>query len=121
MNKYNWIFVALFFLPSLVSANQWVYGKVQRLEEYGAYGGSAYQVLITLIDIQWVGAGAGAANCGGRFSVQTGQQGVTSEIKNRIFSMMLTANTTNGKVGLFVDENSGPNCLVQVGRIGSGF
>jgi len=121
MNKYIAGLVVILLMPSYVSANQWVYGSVQTIEEYGAYGGGYYQVLIQLVNREWVGGGAGPTNCGGRFSVQVGQQGVTEEIKNRIFSMMLTAYTASKKVGLFVDENSGPNCLVQIGRIGDGF
>jgi len=105
----------------MAQANQWVFGQVQMLEDYGSYSNGFYEVLIKLKDQRWSGTGDGGANCTERFRVKIGEQGITENEKDRIFSLMLSAYMGGKNVGLFVDTTSGPNCLVQIGRIGDGF
>ena len=98
-----------------VNANTWVTGKVTAVEDYGSWGNGEYQVLISLSDQYWGGHEA-EAECTGRFSVNTFYQGVTTEIQNRIFSMMMAALMADKTVGLYVDV-AGPYCKVQIGKI----
>lgn len=102
-----------------VYANQWVYGDVSMVEEYGSY--EDYQILITLVNQEWIGTKGGESACTGRFSVEVGQEGVTDKIQDRIFSLMLSAYMGGKKAGLFVNPETGPYCKVQIGRIGDGF
>lgn len=104
-----------------VAGDQWVHGKVQILEEFGSYSSGAFQVLITLKEKEWVGAGNGATNCTLRFKLRLDDEGVTEEKKGRIFNMMLSAYMADKKVGLFVNTTGGSSCSVQIGKIGDGF
>ena len=67
-----------------VRANDWVYGTVKWIEDYGSYccaaDGHQYQVMVSLTNKTWAN-GADAAICTERFRVVTGLQGVTEEIK----------------------------------------
>lgn len=108
----------LFFLPPVAQANQWVYGQVERVDDYGSYNNGFYEVLIKLKNQEWRGVGDGATNCTERFRVKIGEQGITDKGKDRLFSLMLTAYMGGKQVGLFVDPTSGPYCLVQIGSIG---
>ena len=45
--------IILSVFPLTSFAKEWVYGKVDKLEEYGGYDISKYQVLITLRDQEW--------------------------------------------------------------------
>jgi len=115
------MFAFCLMLSSTASANQWVYGKVKMLEDYGAFQNSKFEVLITLKEKRWIGDKEGKTNCTHRFKIKVGQQGITEDSKNRMFSMMLSAYIADKNVGLYVDENSGPYCSVEIGRIGDGF
>lgn len=112
------ILLGLFVVSTYSFANEWVYGNVSKVEDYGSYGN--YEVLITLQNQQWRGNEDGAMECTNRFSVQVGAQGVTEQFKDRAFAMMLAANMSGKKVGLFVNTG-GPYCKVQMVRIGDDF
>ncbi len=117
--KYALFILGFLYLSSASAANQWVYGKVDVLEDYGSYSSGSFQVLITLVEKQW-GSGSpqdGEANCTQRFRVMAGEEGVDENIKNRIFSMMLSAHMGDKNVGLYVNTSTGPRCKVQIGRI----
>lgn len=108
-----------------VAGHQWVWGQVQWVEDFGGYQGGLYGVRIRLKDQVWNitqgQAQDGEQNCTSEFRVRVGVQGVTEEIKMRIFSLMLTGYSMGSKVGLFVDTSTGPYCEVQIGRMGEGF
>ena len=114
----NLITFIILLSPFLASSNEWVTGKVKVLEDYGSYGNSEYQVLITLSDQVWGGSGKKSTICTDRFRLATGKQGVTEEIKSRIYSMMLAAHMADKTIGLYIDEANGPICNIQIGRIG---
>lgn len=118
--KYLITFLVLFTISSFASANQWVSGKVNRLEEYGSFGGGNYQVLISLDEQLWDSSGTeGPTNCTISFSVTIGAQGVDEEIKDRIFSLALSAYMADKRLSLYVNTSTGPYCKVQIGSIGS--
>ncbi|TVZ37410.1 hypothetical protein P886_1751 [Alteromonadaceae bacterium 2753L.S.0a.02] len=116
-------FIIAILFPLTSYANQWVFGKVQIVEEYGQYGANQYQVLLTLTDQIWTSGSSsnGATNCTDRFRIMTGEEGVTEEIKNRMYTMMLAAYMSNKKIGLYMNTEKGPGCTVQVTRVGDGF
>lgn len=120
MNKLIMILVMTVF-PLVSQANQWVFGEVESLDDYGSYGNGIYQVLIGLKNMQWGAGGDGVTNCTKRFRVKLGEQGITENEKGRIFSLMLSAYMAGKTVGLYVDPASGPYCLVQIGRLGNAF
>jgi len=109
------------FMITPVFSMEWVFGRVSKVEDYGSYDNGNFQVLITLQNKSWPNNGTGATNCTHRFRVKTGVHGVTEKIKDRIFTLMLSAHLTERRAGLYIDPNSGPYCTVQIGRIGDDF
>lgn len=100
-------------------ANDWVYGNVSIVEDYGNYGSGAgeYQVLITLSSKYWT-VPADASVCTERFRVVVGVEGVTEDFKKRIFAMMVAARLSGERVRLFYNKNTGPYCAVQIASMG---
>jgi hypothetical protein len=74
-------------------ANQWVSGKVWVLSDSGSYGGGAYGILVTLSDRVWAHGDTsnGPTNCTERFRIVNELQGVDENIKNRLWSLLLSA------------------------------
>jgi len=111
----------LFFLlliPTFCFAqNAWVYGEVDLLEEYGSVQNGAYEVLISLSNKSW--PNGGLSECVGQFRLKNGVQGVTEEIKQRIFSIALSANMASKPIGLFVNSPGGAVCNIQAARVGN--
>jgi len=105
------------FSASLL-AEQWVTGDVAKIQEYGAYSGGQYEILIKLNNQNWFGSGDGAEVCTERFRIKEGELGVTSDIKNRMFSMLLANHMASKSISLFVKTESGPFCNVSVVGIG---
>jgi hypothetical protein len=104
---------------SAAPANDWVYGTVQIVDEYSSYGTGAgeYQVMVTLANKVWT-VPAHASICTDRFRIVIGLEGMTEEVKKRMFAMLLTAYTTGSKVRLFYNPATGPYCAVQLASIG---
>lgn len=123
MKKYiGIVLVSLLFVVIFVPttyANQWVAGNVRSISDYGSYGNEGYQILITLTNQTWHNGDTsdGEANCIGNFRLMNGKEGVTEEIKNRIFTLMLSAYLAGKKVNLYVNTTTGPGCIVQIGKI----
>jgi len=115
--------VVMLLSMSSVHANTWVYGKVVTLEDYGSYGNGYYQVLVTLKEERWPGSNESNASqvCTGRFRVVVGEQGITENEKDRIFSMLLSAYMADKSVGLYVNYDAGSYCAVQIAKIGDNF
>jgi len=111
---------SLFVLLSTTSsaAMQWVTGGVEAIEDYAGYTNGTYGILIKLDNKEWIGSGNGATSCTKQFRLKEGKLGMTEESKNRIFSLVLSAHMASKKVGLYVDDQTGPFCFVQIGRIG---
>jgi hypothetical protein len=101
------------------AANDWVYGNVQLIDDYSNYAGcnGNCEVLITLSNKVWT-VPAHASSCTERFRIVVGLEGMTEEVKKRLFAMMLAAYTTGAKVRLFYNPATGPFCAVQLGSIG---
>lgn len=120
----NAFFAALAILmPLPANAQQWVNGYVQMVEDYGGFQSGAQGILVTLTDMAWgaapSGETSGATNCWQRFHINAGIQGVNENMKDRMFSMLITATTTKRRVGLFVYPATGPYCEVQIVSYGT--
>ena len=100
-------------------ANDWVYGNVEFVDEYSSYGTGAgeYQVMVSLKNKVWT-VPAHASLCTERFRIVLGMEGMTEPVKNRLFSMLLTAYVTGARVRLFYNVTTAPHCAVQLGSIG---
>ena len=109
---------SLSFFSVSVLAEQWVTGEIAKIQEYGAYSGGQYEILIKLNNQNWFGSGDGAEVCTERFRIKEGELGVTSDIKNRMFSMLLANHMASKSISLFVKTESGPFCNVSVVGIG---
>lgn len=105
-----------FWTPSAYAAD-WVSGKVSVLSDYTAYS-AWYGALVTLVDQSWVsGAGGGGpANCTQRFRIVIPDENV----KNRLYSTLLSAKLSQQKVWLNVDTVAGQSgyCTIQIVAIG---
>ncbi len=118
--------IALLFLLSIhanaeQSRYEWVLGEIKTLIDYRAYSNKPQEILITLENLQWEQgeSGPGATQCGKNFRIKAGALGVTSAVKAKIYSTMLSAQMASKKVSLYVDNTSNSDCLVQVGKAGS--
>lgn len=100
-------------------ANDWVYGNVAIVEDYSSYGtGSGeYQILVSLTNKTWSNP-AHASVCTERFRIVNGIEGMTEDVKKRLFAMLLTAYVTGARVRLFYNSAHAPYCAVQLGSIG---
>jgi hypothetical protein len=106
---------ALLVLSWKADANEWVYGDVTIVEDYSNYGD--YQVLVTLTNKVFTVA-SHASVCTDRFRAVVGLEGMTEEVKKRVFAMMLTAYVTKTRVRLFYSTTGAPNCTIQIASIG---
>lgn len=108
------------FLGSPARANQWVTGYVSVLEDYGSYDNGAFGVLVTLTDKVWAnpsgGSPNGATTCANSFAIVVGKAGVDENIKNRMFSILLSAGTARKKVKLWLDTSES-YCKVAIASI----
>ena len=107
-------------LSSTTMANDWVYGTVTSLEDYGTFtvDSNPFEVLVGLDATAWV-IPADAATCNQRFRIVTGLQGVTADMKNRFFALLLSAYHSGSKVRLFYSTQGAPYCQVQIASIGA--
>ncbi len=112
--------LVLVFSVTSKAEMQWVTGTVETLEDYGGHANEAFGVLIKIKDQTWHNSGDGEVTCTSRFRVVNGQLGMTEQVKNRIFSLMLSSYMAGMPVGLYVDGSNGPYCYVQIGRVGEG-
>lgn len=105
-------------------AGQWVSGYVSAVADYTAYAPTR-GLMIKLTNMTWgVSDDAladGSTICTEAFRAAVGNQGVDENIKNRLYSMLLTALSSRQKVWLFVNKTNGntPMCAVQIGSIGN--
>ena len=109
------------FVSTPAFANQWVSGDFFTLTEWGGQYSGIYGFSIELNNKAWGGGSTsnGGTACTGAFRVVVGTQGVTEEIKNRIWSAVLTAQASGQKLLLYVDTGTtAPNCAVQSLRLG---
>ena len=120
MIKITLLFSLLITAPSVLADNQWVTGDIERIQEYGAYSNSQYHVLISLKNMTWTDPqnGNGDENCIQRFRIKDGAEGVDSDIKNRMFSMLLSAYMAGKQVSLYVNTDTAPYCNVIVTGVG---
>ena len=118
LRKFLWVVLFSFTInnAAYAAASEWVYGNVDLVDDYGAYNGGYFQVMISLSNRTNVGPLA-TQNCTGEFRVATGAEGVTEDIKKRIFAMALVAQLTGRKLRLYVDPTTGPYCYVQIGGL----
>jgi hypothetical protein len=100
-------------------ANDWVYGNVSVIDDYSSYGTGAgdFQLLITLTNKNF-SVPAHASQCTDRFRAVIGMEGMTEEVKKRVFAMMLTAYVTGARVRLFYNVSGAPHCTIQLASIG---
>ena len=111
--------VSLFLISfNANAAFEWVSGDVSIVADYGGYSSANYQVLIELADVKNQQGNAYTGACTSPFRVKVNVNGVTEEIKNRIFSLTLSAHIANKPISLYVDNSNAPYCTVQIGRIG---
>ena len=103
-----------------VMANQWVAGTVSSVGDWSTYSSGQYGLLISLADQSWGGGDSsnGPTACTDRFRVVVALQGVTEEIKSRIWSAALTGQATGQKLNLYVDTSSGAFCAVKMATLG---
>ena len=108
-------FTAIFSPPA--HANEWVGGKVSVLSDYTSYG-SSFGVLVRLVDQEH--GPTSAAACTERYRIAVGLANVDENVKNRFFSLLLSAKLAQQKVWLYVDTSAGQNghCAVQIVAIG---
>jgi hypothetical protein len=104
-------------------ANQWVTGTVSQIEEYGGFNNGSFGIRVFIGNAAWVviagGSTNGPANCTS-FRIVVGAQGVDENIKNRMYSMLLTAYTSHNPVSLYVEtDTSGPYCYVAITSTGT--
>ena len=95
--------------------NQWVVGNVGTVSDYTGHANGG--LLVVLTNQSWPYSSASCIDQ--RFSIKIGEQGVSEETKNRMWSALLTAAATGRSVGLFVDTASTPFCQVQIVSAGS--
>jgi len=109
-------FAALLFSSQLLHAGDYinVYGKVLTVYERGELG-----VLIKLKDKTWPVSGDEALDKCTAYSLVNDMAGVTEDIKDRIFSVMLSAYMADKKIGLTADTTS--NCYIQQIKVGDSF
>ena len=113
------IAAALFAAASPATANQWVMGDVAGVWEYNAYN-STLGILVTLGNAAWGGGSStnGPTACTARFRMAVGYQGVTEATMNRMWSAILTAQSTGKKAQFYVDTDNGVYCAVQIVVLG---
>ena len=116
--KIIFLVLSLLVLPGIAYAeNKWLYGDVAMIEEYGSISNGTYGILITLENKIWPYGDLAA--CTGQLRLKTGLQGMTDEVKQRIFAMTLSSSATGQEMGLFVGEGaSGAICDIQAARSG---
>jgi hypothetical protein len=109
-----------FLLNTGAFANQWVYGTVSSLEDYGSFtvDSNPFEVLVGLNASNWVNP-ADAPICNQRFRIVVGLQNVTADMKNRFFALLLSAYHTGASVRLFYSTAGAPYCQVQIASIGN--
>lgn len=115
------VMCACVFIASNATANDWVYGTVTTLEDYGPLGapdGNPFEVMVGLNATRWTSPGD-ASPCNQRFRIVTGQQNVTEQMKNRFFALLLSAYHTGAPVRLFYSTAGAPYCLVGIATIGT--
>lgn len=100
------------------AGNQWVVGKLTKIQEYGGHSNNEYEVLLSLEEQSWSGTGDGTTVCTNRFRIKEGEVGVTSDIKNRMYSMLLASYMSGKRVSLYVTTGSAPYCNVIATGIG---
>ncbi len=107
--------------PMSAHANQWVIGDVEALWEYSAYTGSGIDgILVSLGNAAW-GTGTtsnGASVCYARFKIVVGVAGISESTKDRMWSALLTAQSTGKKIQFYVDPSTAPYCAVNLLTIG---
>lgn len=100
-------------------ANQWVMGKIERINDYTAYN-AGLGLYIQLSGLAW-GSGSttnGPTACPAYFRVSLGEQGMTEEAKNRAWATLLTAHSSGRRISMYVDTSHTSECAVQIVGIG---
>lgn len=112
---------ALFLLSPAAMSAEWVYGRVDLVEDYRAFNADL-GILITLAGTTYTSGGSAQATCTQRYRVVVGAESVTADIQKAALAMLLAARASADTVRIFVNPSNtygGNYCAVQIVAVGN--